>query len=66
MKTFEQLVELWAAAPRAPAGQGTVRGIYLRLCGAGMSGRSAPSSRPNRVSSGIVGASRTIPSGSAT
>jgi MOSC domain-containing protein YiiM len=33
MKTFEQLVELWAATPRAPAGQGTVRGICLRLGG---------------------------------
>jgi hypothetical protein len=31
MKTFEQLVELWAAAPRAPAGQGTVRGIISAL-----------------------------------
>jgi hypothetical protein len=33
MKTFEELVALWEAAPRPPAGIGTVRGICVRLGG---------------------------------
>jgi MOSC domain-containing protein YiiM len=33
MKTFEQLVELWQAAPATPADQAVVRGICVRLGG---------------------------------
>jgi MOSC domain-containing protein YiiM len=52
VKTFEQLDELWSAAPPASAGQGTVRGICVRLGG----GRHAwPEQAELTPEQGVVG-----------